>query len=421
MRILYATASLCPICKKRIEGAYVETDGKVHLKKICPEHGAFQTRVWEGEGFTEWCNNWRPETEDSPWCPEECGVCENHKNQTCCAILDITTQCNLRCPICFADSGRGEHMPTDKVYRCLDDMYDKGLRFIHISGGEPTIHPDFFDIVSYAKKKGFLYIQINTNGVRLAEDASFAKDLEEAGASCVFLQFDGTTEEAFEKIRGGRFLEIKKKAIENCDRAELGVVLVPTVIPGINDGQIGSIIRFALDHAPAVRGIHFQPITYMGRYFEGEHCTLPEMMNAMEKQTDGLIRREQILPSACDAPLCGFHVEFKRKGDHLETLQDAEGGCCCGSSGSENGISNLVKNQFHVKNRWSRVKGGEYASGSLMAQKKEMSDASFCISGMMFQDLSNIDLGRVMHCSVHVYKEGKLIPFCVYHNTRSQV
>lgn len=414
MKILFSTASVCPVCKKRVPASYMQYDDVVQLKQYCPEHGTFSADVWRGEGFLDWCGDWRPETERQPDCPTKCGICEQHQNQTCCALLDITERCNLHCSFCFADGGKGSDMPYEDVCRALDDMYAKGLRFIHLSGGEPTVHPDLIEIVAYAKKKGFSYIQLNTNGLRLAEDASYARQLLEAGLSCVFLQFDGTNDDIFTKIRGEALLERKKQAIWNCDQAELGVVLVPTIIPGINDSDIGAVIRFAYAHMPAVRGVHFQPVTYTGRFQTGEHFTMPEMLDAIEEQTDGMIRRDQILPSACDAPLCGFHVEFQREGDSLVHLPGSDSGCCCGSGGSD-----LVKNQFHVKNRWTRVPGGDYAEGSFMKQMKEVSDKSFFVSGMLFQDLRTIDLGRTMHCSVHVYRDGKVIPFCVYHNCLS--
>ncbi len=411
MKILFSTASVCPVCKQRVTASYMQYKDAVKLKQFCPEHGTFVSDVWRGEGFLEWCGDWRPEVEKQPACPTECGLCEHHQNQTCCAILDITNRCNLHCPFCFADGGEGEDMSYEEICAALDDMYAKGLRFIHISGGEPTVHPRLIDIIEYAHKKGFSYIQLNTNGLELAKDPAYAQGLSAAGLSCAFLQFDGTSDKIFMEIRGEALLERKKQAIRNCDAAELGVVLVPTIIPGINDSEIGAIIRFAYEHTPAIRGVHFQPVTYTGRFQTGDHFTMPEMLDAIEKQTGGMIRRSQILPSACDAPLCGFHAEFQREGDTLINLTTSDSGCCCGSGGSD-----LIKNQFHVKNRWTRIKSGDYAEGSFMEQMKQMSDKSFCISGMLFQDLRTLDLGRTMHCSVHVYRHGKVVPFCIYHN-----
>ena len=137
---------------------------------------------------------------------------------------------------------------------------------------------------------------------------------------------------------------------------------------------------------------------------------MPQILEAIEEQTNGFVKRKDFQPSSCDAPLCGFHAEYKRERGQLAVLGFQEGGCCNGAG------SDLVRNQLHVKNRWTRVKSGDYREGSFAAYKKEMSDSSFFISGMLFQDAENIDLGRVMNCSLHVFHDGKVIPFCIYYN-----
>lgn len=411
MKILFSAASVCPVCRQRVPAAYIMPKANlVQLKQMCPEHGSRITDVWRGGGFLEWCGSWRPNPDHQPDCPSDCGLCEKHRNQTCCALLDITKRCNLSCPYCFADGGEGKDLPYDEVCRNLDQMFDKGIRFLHLSGGEPTVHPELLEIIAYAVKKGFYYIQLNTNGIRIAENAQYAYALADAGLSSVFLQFDGRSDEIYRQTRNENLFEIKERAIQYCGQAELGVMLVPTVIPGINDMEIGNIIRYAYDHAPAVRGVHFQPVTYTGRFTKGDHFTMPQILEAIEEQTKGFVKKTDFLPSACDAPLCGFHAEYQKEEGRLVLLENCEDGCCCGSG------SDLLRNQLHVKNRWTRVKSGDYREDSFEAQMKEMSDKSFCISGMLFQDVENIDLGRVMNCSLHVFRDGKVIPFCVYHN-----
>ncbi|MCI8992156.1 MAG: radical SAM protein [Eubacterium sp.] len=411
MKILFSTASVCPVCRQRVPAAYIMPEKKlVQLKQVCPAHGSRVTDVWRGESFLEWCGGWRPDSDHHPDCPSECGLCGKHRNQTCCGLLNITERCNLGCPYCFADNGKGADLSFEKVCRNLDEMFEKGIRFLHVSGGEPTLHPKLSEIISYAAQKGFYYIQLNTNGIRIAEDARYTKTLADAGLSSVFLQFDGLTDEIYLRTRNAKLLDVKKRAVQYCEQAELGVVLVPTIVPGINDTEIGNIIRYAYRHAPTVRGVHFQPVTYTGRYAKGEHFTMPQILEAIEEQTNGFVKRKDFQPSSCDAPLCGFHAEYKRERGQLAVLGFQEGGCCNGAG------SDLVRNQLHVKNRWTRVKSGDYREGSFAAYKKEMSDSSFFISGMLFQDAENIDLGRVMNCSLHVFHDGKVIPFCIYYN-----
>lgn len=413
--ILRRTYSVCQECKKRIPAQYIRYGQTVYLEKECLIHGKFSTKVWQGTlDFEKWCADWELHVQENTSCPENCGLCEEHKNKTCCAILDVTTRCNLSCRYCFANGGYGEDMPIQQVFDALEDMYEKGIRFLHLSGGEPTVRNDLEKIISYASNLGYEYLQLNTNGLRIAKEQGYAEKLADAGLSSVFLQFDGTNDEIYRSVRGMNLFKIKKQAIMNCDSAEIGVVLVPTVIPGINDDNVGSIIRFAFEHMPAVKGVHFQPVTYTGRYPQDKesHITIPELLCEIEKQTNGFVLKENFYPSECDAALCGFHAEFRKQGPELVHVPGTPKKCCCSSPSD---------NQRHVKNRWTRKKNKDCDPGSIDAFLQEFNNSSFCISGMAFQDLSNLDINRVMQCSVHVYNERKLIPFCVYHNYKNGV
>lgn len=410
-KVLRTTWSVCPICLKRIPARYVAQGNDVLLKKDCSEHGHFSTVAWRGNpNFSTWCCCWEGESGQN--CPDNCGLCDEHKNDTCCAILDITERCNLRCEFCFAAAGGGADMPVQEALNALDRMYADGVRYVHLSGGEPTVHPDLERIAAYAAKLGYEYIQLNTNGLRIAAEPGYAERLRDAGVSAVFLQFDGTENSIFRTVRGKNLLADKKRAIAACDRAELGVVLVPTVIPGVNDKNLGEIVCFALSRIPAVKGIHFQPVTYTGRYqeYQMEHFTIPDLLRALEGQTNGLLHVKDFAPSTCDSPLCGFHGEFRMKEGKLVPLP-SKAECCCGAIPAP-----VSSSQHFVKSRWTRVPKSECAQGSLDSFLQEMNDTSFCISAMAFQDRSNLDLGRTRQCSVHVYTDGKRVPFCIYHN-----
>lgn len=400
------TASLCPVCKRRIPAGYEERKDGVHLIRKCEEHGSFSSLVWAGKDFLKWCGSWTPDADSVPDCPGNCGLCTGHKNKTCCTILEITGKCNLSCPFCFADGGKGKDMPFEYAKACIDDIYAKGRRYLHFGGGEPTVHPDIAELISHAKNTGFEYIQLNTNGLRLAEDPAFAKICKSAGADCAFLQFDGTNDGIWQKTRGRSLLDIKLRAIENCGKAELGVILVPTLIPGVNDDNIGDIIRFGVKNMPAVRGIHFQPVAYTGRYVNGlKSVTIPELLDAIETQSHGLIRKDDISPSSCDSPLCGFHAEYRKKDGVLRPVSSAKS--CCGAA-------DVSYNQRYVKSKWTRAASGDFEEDSMDAVLKSLSDSTFCISAMSFMDLGTIDLSRSMQCSISIYENGDFIPFCNY-------
>lgn len=411
---IFETASVCPLCGARVPAAYVQMEDGVHLERTCPVHGTHGTLVWRGDGFLDWCSGWRPRPEKSLACPTACGLCEDHQNETCCAILDVTQRCNLQCGFCFANGGDGDEPPLQEVLESLDDIYAQGRRYLHLSGGEPTTRKDLPEIVAHASELGFEYIQLNSNGLTLAWNPDYAMALRDAGLSCVFLQFDGTTNAIYESIRGSSLMLAKLQALENCAVAELGVVLVPTLVPGVNTDNIGEMVRFALSQAPNVRGIHFQPVAYTGRYGKAcdkpsafQHYTIPELLDALETQTDGLVRRGDFAPSSCDSPLCGFHGEFQRVDSALEAHTTRS--CCCCSP-------DVRRNQRYVRSRWTRALVDGDEPGSTDALLKEQNDASFCMSAMVFQDEETLDLGRCQRCSVHVYDSGSFIPFCVYNN-----
>ena len=220
---------------------------------------------------------------------------------------------------------------------------------------------DLPEIVAYAKQVGCKYVQLNSNGLRLAEDEAFVKRLADAGLSFVFMQFDGVDDAVYEKLRRRPMLEVKKRAIEQCGRYGIGVTLVPVIVPGVNTEQIGDIIRFAIQRSPYVRGVHFQPVSYFGRIPElpadDDRYTLDELLEAVVSQSGGLIKEEQIAPSCCDHPMCGFHGDFiVMPGDKLMPLTNYSGktetepegeGCCCGPDPAE-------KNREFVGRRWER-------------------------------------------------------------------
>ena len=270
------TKSVCPVCLRTIDAEKaVGDDGYIYLTKACPEHGSFETLIWEGciVDYLKWGS--APGGGNAPdrtvpvkdGCPRDCGLCEEHESAGCCVLLELTKRCNLRCPVCFASAGEGSVEPALSEISALYDMLmERGGPFnIQLSGGEPTLRDDLPEIVRLGRSKGFSFFQLNTNGLRLADEPGYAHMLREAGVSCAFLQFDGLCDSTYEALRGRALLDTKLRAIDSCAAAGLPVVLVPTLVPGINVSEIGEMLRFALSRAPQVRGVHFQPVSYFGR------------------------------------------------------------------------------------------------------------------------------------------------------------
>ena len=350
------TQALCPICKSRFPASYIERDDGIYLYRHCPEHGEFAIPVWRNHfDFKCWTENAPPLLiGENPDCPCGCGLCNDHKQSTCCVLLPITTRCNLACSYCFADpiSDDGYNGATsansaadpsfEQVEAWLKDLTVPGQTLVQLSGGEPTLRGDLPKIVAAARSVGCRYTQLNSNGIRLAEDEMLVKSLAEAGLSFVFLQFDGLDDKIYETLRGRSLLKLKQRAIENCARYNIGVALVPTLTPGVNTDQVGDIIRFAAAHSPAVRGVHFQPVSYFGRSpvtpVEAPRYTLDTLLYDIITQSKGLLKEEDFAPSRCDHPLCGLHGDFiVMPGGKLLPLhqrnrrpEPERTGCCCG-------------------------------------------------------------------------------------------
>lgn len=301
------TSSLCPHCLRRVPARRITENGAVYLDKSCPEHGALKrVLLWRNfpKPYSEW-TRCAPSPGPGPdHCPDRCGLCPDHGQKTCTAIIEITGKCNLRCPVCFAAAGTGDTPDPDlqQIARMMEMVRDKaGSCALQISGGEPTLRDDLPQIAALARSMGFDPVQVNTNGIRLARDEAYGRALVDAGVTVVYLQFDGITGSVYEQIRGADLLQLKLEAIRNCRKWKVGVILVPTLVKRVNDDQIGSIIRFAKDWIPTVKGVHFQPMTYLGRYPESpkneDRLLLSDVLAAIEEQTQGELKVENLLPS----------------------------------------------------------------------------------------------------------------------------
>lgn len=421
-QLIRKTRSVCPRCLKNIPALLTCEGRTVYMEKTCPEHGSFRAPVWRGlTDFDEWRGG---EPELSPGegerCPADCGICPEHGQGSCCVLLEVTRRCDLRCRFCFAGADEPEP-PMDELKRAVDIILSHGRPLIQLSGGEPTQRDDLPELIAYIKGRGGKYVQLNSNGLRLARDEDYVRALAEAGLSFVFMQFDGVTDDVYETLRGRPLLEEKLRAIENCGRHRIGVTLVPTVVRGVNDRQVGDIIRLGVSLAPKVRGVHFQPVSYFGRYpsepENDERYTLDELVSAIVTQTD--IKAESIVPSRCDHPACGLHSSFvvDFDGTLMPTTKRSNRAVCAGTA---------EKNREFIGRRWQRPEtdGELCCGGSLEEMDVFLARArSYCftVTAMAFQDAMNLDIERLRRCSLHVYDGGKLKPFCARYLTPMEV
>lgn len=425
------TESVCPDCLRRIPAAHFRRGDKTYMVKRCPSHGTFRTLVWDGSPEMDRWRNDRPHSkpervavEADKGCPYDCGLCPEHRQQTCCVLLEVTDRCNLSCPICFASSGggTGSDPGIDEIESWYRVLARNGGRYnIQLSGGEPTMRDDLPRIIELGREYGFGYFQLNTNGLRLA-DAEYAERLKTAGLSCAFLQFDGTTDDVFHSIRGARLLGAKEAAIGNCARLGIGVVLVSTIVPGVNEGEIGAVLRYGMARAPGVRGVHFQPVSYFGRYpgdAPYERITLPRMLRAIESQTEGLMKTDDFSPPGGEHARCSFHGSFILNEDgSVRPLRSPPRSCCAGRADA---AARMRDARNFVSRQWSAPAAPQAVAGPLDSLDfflRRASGYTFAVSGMLFQDAWNLDLERLKSCHIHVMsRDGKLIPFCAYNLT----
>src|SRR5512136_497536 len=322
MKPIKDTKSICPECLQALDAEIYEDGGKVFIKKECPQHGAFQELYWsdydqymraekfrfDGEGMEN------PRTQKSKGCPNDCGICPEHKSHTALAIIDVTNRCNLKCPVCFANASAAGYVyePTaEQITGMLENLHNNKpvpATALQFSGGEPTIRNELFDFIRKAKEMGFKHVEVNTNGVRLAADPEYAKKLKEAGVSTIYLQFDGLTPDVYKFIRGLDLLDTKMKAIENLRQAGYdSVVLVVTLVKGVNDSQLGDIINFAAKNFDVIRCVNVQPVSLCGRLPPQERekmrITIPDFMRLVEEQTKGDIKVSDFYPVPVVVPV----------------------------------------------------------------------------------------------------------------------
>lgn len=433
--VIGTTESVCPVCLRRLKAEKrAEQDG-IYMDKSCPEHGRFSALIWEGDlrSYLRWSTeSIREEQPVAPrekekGCPYDCGLCQEHQRKGCCVLLELTNRCNLRCPVCFASAGEApvKEPSLADIGRQFDMLMAHGGPFnIQLSGGEPTMRDDLPEIIRLGREKGFSFFQLNTNGLRLAREPGYAEALKTAGLNTVFLQFDGVTDDVYLALRGRELMKEKEAAIANCAAAGLGIVLVPVIARGVNEEQVGEVLRYGLAHAPAVRGVHFQPISYFGRCAldrPAKPITIPKMLALIEEQTGGMMRAADFGGGGAENPYCSFHASYRRMADgRLKALARKSSGCCC--TGSDDSRE-FVANQWSgaEEERVFNADGELEETSALDAFLAQIRQDTFAVSGMVFQDAYNLDLTRLKRCYIcEVDEDFGMVPFCAYNLTNTE-
>ncbi|PCH77413.1 MAG: radical SAM protein [Flavobacteriaceae bacterium] len=430
------TLSLCPSCLKRIDAKIVFQDNAVYMLKRCPEHGKSKVLIADDIAYYKNIRNYNKPSE-YPYkfntktmygCPYDCGLCPDHEQHSCLSIVELTDRCNLTCPTCYAGSSPhyGSHRSLEDIKKMLDVIVanEKEPDVVQLSGGEPTIHPQFFEILEYAKSLPIRHLMLNTNGVRIAKDKGFAEKLATFMPDFeIYLQFDSFKGEVLKELRGEDLTAIRSKAIERLNALNLSTTLVVVVQKGLNDDEIGEIIDYATKQK-CVRGVTFQPTQIAGRLdnFNPDlhRITLTEVRRKILEQSPSFVS-DDLIPVPCnpDALVMGYALKSENglipltRYINPADLLDA----------GKNTIVYEQDTELHLKmvelfsTGISVEKSSEKLKSIMCCLPKidapEMGyDSLFRIIIMQFMDAHNFDVRAVKKSCVHIVnKDFKIIPF----------
>ncbi|MEM1639754.1 MAG: radical SAM protein [Desulfurococcaceae archaeon] len=476
--VLSLTMSVCPYCYRTLPAVIVERESKVYIRKTCPEHGEIEELYYGDVEFYKRVTRFQEEgrgtrhvyTQIKTTCPFNCGLCAMHKQHTALINLVATNRCDLSCWYCFFYSEAAGYVyePTlDQIRTMIRSVKKQGVSVaVQITGGEPLLREDLLEIIRVLKEEGVKHIQLNTNGLKFArlylqdpvKATEYAGSLRAAGLNTVYLSFDGVTPRTNPKNHWEIpiiFEVFRKSGITS-------VVLVPTVIKGVNTHELGAIIRFAAKNIDIVRSVNFQPVSLTGFMKKHERekyrITIPDVVKLIEEQTNGEISRDAWYPVNASAvfsrfiegfsgefkfemsnhPICGVgtYVYVEKNKDNLKLIPvtkfiDVEGlleylrekwsDLVSGSSRIMTGMKLLYTIRKFIDQGKAPREFDIYKIIVNVILKRsyealgELHYKLLFIGQMHFMDLYNYDIQRVQRCNIHyVVPDGRLIPFCTF-------
>ena len=446
---------ICPQCRRLVDGQRILRGGKVYLRKQCPEHGRSEALI---SGDEDWFLRsllylkpgsvpLRHSTPVARGCPSDCGLCPDHEQHSCLPIIEITNYCNLECPICIVQNRHNYHMTATEFASIIDGLVEKEgtLETVNLSGGEPTIHPQFLQLLDLAKRPEISRVSISTNGVRLAADLGFCRELARRGAY-VNLQLDALSNPELRRLRGAGDQEgVKQRALENLRTAGVRTTLVSTLAKGVNDQRIGECVRLLLEH-DFILSLMFQPAAYTG--YGGAHfaphnpldvITIPDVVRHCEEQSGGVLLRSDFHPLPCSHPSC-FALTYLLKTDqgvvpfprfielqpYLEAI--ANRGTLRPDAGLETSIrdaidtlwsgSGQVPDSDAILATLRRLLRLMYPPDRALALEERLQIGEGLVKTIFihaFMDEHTFEVDRIKKCCTHyALPDGRLMPGCAY-------
>lgn len=434
------TNSLCSVCMHKVEAKIVFERGAVFMLKRCAQHGPERVLISTDEAFYRKQRAFLkpgqlPKTFNTPFahgCPYDCGLCPDHEQHSCLTLVEITDQCNLSCPVCYAESSpeRGNYRSLADVERMLDRVVENEGEpdVVQISGGEPTLHPQLLEILAAARRRPIKHLMLNTNGIRIARSQAFVDRLAAFMPGFeIYLQFDSLRPHVYQALRGQDLLETKLEALERLNSAGLSTTLVTTLKKGLNDDELGDIVRFALTQR-CVRGVTFQPVQDAGRnhaFDPGrDRLTLGEARTRLLQQ-DPLFAPEDIIPVPChpDCLAMGYALKLGDRVVPLSGSIDPDKLLAAEHSTIVYERSDVMRNHLlELFSTASSPAGAATTLGQLLCCLPRVDlrgglsyENVFRVLFVKFLDAHDFDVRSVKRSCIHIaHPDGRLIPFDTY-------
>ena len=432
------TTSLCETCLEPVPAKVILEGERVYYLKRCRTHGVMKTLISDDLDYWQQQKLWlkpgdrplAPQTRTEAGCPFDCGLCPDHEQHSCLAIVEINAACNLACPVCFASAAdlHGAHRPLAEIEAMLDALVasEGEPDLIQISGGEPTIHPEFFAVLDAVKRRPIRHVMINTNGLRIAQDPAFVDRLASYAPRLeVYLQFDSLDDAALMDLRGARLARIRREALQQLERVGLATTLVCVIKRGVNDGEVAEIVRHATTWS-CVRGVTFQPVQDAGRNDGFDPAENRVLLTQIRREIgkSGVFATEDMIPLPCNPDQISIGYAL-RQGDEITPITSLLPREVLLSG------PNTISYEAYPELRERIVDLLSLATASANTEEKlagllcclpqamvpqELSYAnSFRVVILQFLDRWNFDLGTVKRSCVHfVTGDGQIVPFDTY-------
>ena len=455
MNTLGITQSVCPTCRALVPAKVVAGE-KVFFHKFCPACGPSEALV--GSDVEAYLSAqryvkpaWRPRTfagNSRRPCPEGCGFCDRHEQHVCLPIIEITSRCDLACPICIADAGRPWDMSLQELRGILDALLEAEgqIDVLNLSGGEPLLHPKLLDVLDeVATREKIIRPSLSTNGLALLDRPELIRRLHERNV-CVSLQLDGFSQRPYEVLRGRKLLDEKLRILELLEAEGITTSLTMTAARGVNDDQFPAMLEYLFSHDHVV-SLMVQPIAFAGR---GEaladrtlRLTIHDVVEALGAAGHPAVSAEDFAPLPCSHPLCfmlAFYLVLDEGG--AVSLNRLVGASTLLDAVSNRTIFGLDPDEYErlqdlVYELWSgpaaRAPDAEAVTRTLRGILRELSCGCFDAQKAFtlaerrvksvfihaFQDADTFDLARARRCcNAYPQPDGTLMPGCVYNVLR---